>query len=63
MKSKHPVMNIKLVRSQKRLVISANMFMYLQDRWIIELKLVPFADWKTLFALHLDLALEMENLL
>ncbi len=34
------------------------MFMYLQDQWIIELKLVPFTDWKTRFTLYLNLALE-----
>ncbi len=46
-KSKHPAMNMDLVKGQARLTISNNAFMYLQDRWIIELKFVPFADWKT----------------
>ncbi len=56
-KLKHPAMNIELVRSQKRQAISANAFTYLQDQQIIELKLVPFADWKTRFALYLNLAI------
>ncbi len=58
MKSKHPVMNIKLVEGQAQLTITNNAFMYLQDRRIIKLKLIPFADWKTRFVLYLNLALK-----
>ncbi len=39
-------------------MITDNVFMYLQDRRIVELKLIPFADWKTQFALYLNLAHE-----
>ncbi len=59
MKLKHPAMNIELVRSQTWPEISANAFMYLQDWRIIELRLVPFADWKKRFMLYLNLALKM----
>ncbi len=52
-------MNIKLAEGQTRPEISNNVFIYLQDRWIAELKLVPFTDWKTRFMLYLDIALKM----
>ncbi len=57
-KPKHPAMNIKLAEGQMRPEIPENAFIYLQDWRIIELKFVPFADWKTWFMLYLCLALE-----
>ncbi len=58
MKLKHPTMNVELAERQTRPEIPENAFIYLQDQRIIELKLVPFADWKTRFMIYFCLALE-----
>ncbi len=44
-KSKHPVMNVELGKDQVRPTISDNAFIYLQDRRINQLRLVPFVDF------------------